>query len=128
MPAKSGKPAPHHKSDPDAHGFISPALARRYLELRPRLTLLGQQVHGRVKAAPSAPAGPVALALCADILTQTYRLVSREPCARALPQRLPEPSPTNSELFALICEADLALQAFEAAHFDADEGLWRVFE
>ena len=101
-------------------------LKMRYDDLLPRLAEFAQQLRQRALSAPTAPASPLLTALTTDILRETYRIVSREPFAEALPRLRPGTPHTYAGLLDLLAEADAALAAFRAAHYDEDEDEWRI--
>lgn len=111
---------------PDYETLIPYTLKMRYDDLLPRLAEFTDQLHIRARSAPTAPAGPLTTALTADLLSQTYRIVSLEPFAAALPRPRPDTPQTYAGLLDLLAEADAALSAFRAAHYNEDREQWRI--
>ena len=65
------------------------------------------------------------------LLADTYRLVSREPHARALPRLVPGPEMAAATLRVALRDAQTALSAFQRDHSEPDSGredFWLVRE
>ena len=70
------------------------------------------------RAAPLEPAGPVLVFTAAALISDIYRLVSREPGSRALARLDRRQRPSHRALDGLLREARLVLDAFAWAHRD----------
>lgn len=71
--------------------------------------------------APNGIASPMLCAAAGQLLRDLYRLISREPDARALPRLDPLQPPELRALSAMLRDAQLALDAFAYAHRDHDD-------
>jgi hypothetical protein len=114
--------------DPDRR--VAYALVLRYLTLEPRFVAALGDLKTRAKAHPGLPAPPVLRALVAELLEQTFRVVSRERFGRKLARLTPENALTLAELLLRLEEADAALAAFKALYYreiDDDGGEWWTF-
>ncbi|HTM77047.1 MAG TPA: hypothetical protein VL133_05415 [Devosia sp.] len=102
----------------------------RYLALEPRFAAALGDLKARARAHPSLPAPPVLMALVAELLEQTFRVVSRERFGRKLARLNPENALTLAELLLRLEEAEAALAAFKALYYreiDDDDGEWWTF-
>ena len=101
-----------------AHGRLS----ERHRDLRDTVAALEQ---------PDQPVGPFLRFTATTLLTDIYRLVSREPGARALPRIAARDCPTGHALRVMLREAGLALDAFAWNHRDHDGDIdeeWLTWE
>lgn len=83
------------------------------------------------RGAPDLPAGSMLAFTAATLLDDIYRLVSREPGARALPRLDRRQRPSHRELVALLRDARLALDGFAWNHRDHDDDYgdeWLTYE
>ena len=72
------------------------------------------------REAPDLPASPMLVFTAAALLGDIYRLVSREPGARALARLDRRQRPSHRELVALLRDARLVLDGFAWNHRDHD--------
>lgn len=85
----------------------------------------------RERGAPDSPASPMLAFAASALLGDIYRLISREPGARALPRLDRRALPTHQALAAMLQDARLALDAFAHRHRDHDgeyDGGWLTRE
>jgi len=103
---------------------IHARLTERVAELRRRL--------GRYKPHELAePAGGMLIDVVGRLLAEIYRLVSREPGARALVRINRKGTYTNGALLAALRDGQVALDAYRHAHWDHEGDYtedWLTFE
>ena len=90
-------------------------------KLSERLMALRAVVAAARTEAPNGIASPMLCAVAGQLLRDLYRLISREPDARALPRLDPRQPPELRALSAMLRDAQLALDAFAYAHRDHDD-------
>ena len=88
-------------------------LCNRLRALRRRLGAAGRESPGPV-------ASPTLVAAAATLLADIYRLISREPGARALPRLDPRQAVSHHQLAAMLADAELKLALYRDAHRDHD--------
>ncbi|WP_108461204.1 hypothetical protein [Devosia naphthalenivorans] len=90
-------------------------------KLSERLMALRAIVAAARKDAPDNLASPTLCGAAGQLLRDLYRLVSREPGARALPRLDPRHPPDLRTLSTMLRDAQVALDAFAYAHRDHDD-------
>ena len=106
-------------SRPDPH-LISFSKVSDHARLGERLAGLRAALAASGQDAPDGVASPLLTRAVAAFLADLYRLVSREPGARALPRLAPDAPPSHRRLKAMLADAGLALALFAEAHADPD--------
>lgn len=86
--------------------------------LSERLTALRSTVGSARAEAPDLPTGPVLAGSATRLLRDIYRLVSREPGARALTRLDPRQPVTHRQLAVILRDGQVALDAFAWSHYD----------
>jgi hypothetical protein len=112
-------------------GIISYAKVIEHERLLERLGDLRDVAAKACREAPDLPAGPVLVFTSATLLGDIYRLLSREPGARALPRLDQRARPSHRAVVALLRDARLALDGFAWNHRDHDDEYgdeWLTFE
>ena len=101
--------------------IISFAKVIEHERLMERLTALRDLVATAYREAPERVASPVLVHAAATLVTDIYRLVSREPGARALQRFDRQDRTSHGDLVARLRDARLVLDAFAWNHRDHDE-------
>ena len=101
--------------------IISYAKVIEHERLLERLGDLRNVATTACREAPDQPASPVLVVTSAALLGDIYRLVSREPGARALTRLDRRQRPNYREIVALLRDGRLALDAFAWNHRDHDD-------
>lgn len=112
-------------------GIISYTKVIAHERLLQRLGDLRDVAATACRDTPDLPASPVLVCTAAILLGDIYRLLSREPGARALPRLDRRDRPNHRALVALLRDARLALDGFAWNHRDHDGEYgeeWRTFE
>ena len=114
----------------EADRRVAYVLVIRYLTLEARFAAALDDLSRRARAHPALPAPPVLVALVADLMEQTFRVVSRERFGRHLKRLRPDSALTLAELLLRLEEAEAALGAFKALYYrddGFDEPEWLTF-
>ncbi|WP_375451535.1 hypothetical protein [uncultured Devosia sp.] len=114
--------------DPDKRAAYP--LVIRYLALQSRFEPALRDLAVRARAHPETPAPPVLIALAAELIDATFRVVSRERFGRRLARLKPGSALSFAELLLRLEEADAALGAFKSLYYkesEDDDGDWWTF-
>lgn len=112
-------------------GIISYAKVVEHERLLERLGRLRDVAAAACREAPDLPASPLLVFTTAALLGDIYRLLSREPGARALPRLDRRDRPNHRALVAVLRDARLSLDGFAWNHRDHDDEYgdeWLTFE
>jgi hypothetical protein len=101
--------------------IISYAKVVQHERLLERLGKLRDVAATACREAPDLPASPVLVFTSAALLGDIYRLLSREPGARALRRLDRRDRPSHRALVALLRDARLSLDGFAWNHRDHDD-------
>lgn len=95
--------------------ILPTSLILRHNRLKPRLEAMGNRLQSK-KYAPDMPLDAYAVRVVGSLMAETYRLVSREPFARALPRPVPGAPMGHLEAVSAMRAALLALEVFHDRH------------